>query len=100
MYQHGAGVAVDDAAALSWFRKAADQNFPPAMARLGEIYDKGIGVAKDPIEAYKWLVLAAVQKDDDARQEIADLSGRMTKEQIDQAKQAATAWIGSHSQQR
>jgi TPR repeat protein len=92
-------VTLDSAVALGWFRKAAEQNFPPAMARIGSIYVRGEGVVADPVEAYKWLLLAAVQKDPDASRDIADLAVHMTPAQIDQAKQAATAWVGRHSPQ-
>ena len=61
------GVAKDEAEAVKWFRKAAEQNLADAQYILGVCYDSGEGVAKDEIEAYKWWLLAAGQGNDDAK---------------------------------
>lgn len=37
--------------ANSYFKRAADKNFPPALASLGDSYLEGDGVKKDPLEA-------------------------------------------------
>src|SRR6266566_4584353 len=60
------GVAKDEAEAVKWFRKAAEQNVADAQYNLGVCYDSGEGVAKDEVEAYKWWLLAAGQGNDDA----------------------------------
>ena len=44
---NGRGVAKDDAQAVAWYRKAADQGNAPAQNDLGVMYEKGRGVAKD-----------------------------------------------------
>jgi TPR repeat protein len=100
MYEHGAGIPLNKDEAAKWYMKAADQNFVPAMTKMGEFYDLGLGVQKDPIEAYKWLVLAAVQNDDDAKHDIADLSSRLSPEQIAAGKKAAQDWIQAHQPKR
>ena len=41
------GVAKDEAEAVKWFRKAAEQNYARAQYNLGLRYIKGQGVAKD-----------------------------------------------------
>src|SRR4029453_7044015 len=53
------GVAKDEAEAVKWFRKAAEQNLADAQYNLGVCYDSGEGVTKDEVEAYKWCLLAA-----------------------------------------
>src|ERR1700747_880353 len=45
----------DYAAALVWFRKAADQGDAYAQLALGNLYRKGLGVARDYAKAMAWL---------------------------------------------
>ena len=61
MYFNGQGVSQDDAAALSWFRKAADQGYAPAQNKLGLMYLIGRGVSQDDAIAANWLQKAADQ---------------------------------------
>src|ERR1035437_3003427 len=53
------GVAKDEAEAVKWFRKAAEQNNPWSEQHLGTFYYSGRGVAKNEVEAVKWLRKAA-----------------------------------------
>ena len=62
-YESGDGVAADDAQAVKWFRKAADQDDAEGERYLAEMYVQGRGVRADNAEAAKWLRLAAVQGD-------------------------------------
>src|ERR1035438_399048 len=55
------GVAKDEAEAVKWYRKAAEQNHAQAQANLGICYAKGRGVAKGEAEAVKWYRKAADQ---------------------------------------
>src|ERR687891_693312 len=55
------GVAKDEAEAVKWFRKAAEQNLADAQFSLGVCYAIGQGVAKDDAEAVKWFRKAAEQ---------------------------------------
>src|SRR5437773_1433510 len=55
------GVAKDDAEAVKWIRKAAEQNHAEAQYNLGIRYDGGLGVAKDDVEMVKWYRKAANQ---------------------------------------
>ena len=41
----------DDKAAVEWFQKAADQEYPRAMMLLGECYENGYGIEKDVTKA-------------------------------------------------
>jgi len=45
--------------AVGWYRKAANQGYPPGQFLLAFAFGNGAGVAKDPIECYKWFVLAS-----------------------------------------
>ena len=67
-YQLGAGVPKDDAEAVKWYRKAADQGCADAQSSLGNMYAWGTaeGVVKDA-EAVKWSRKAADQGYADAQ---------------------------------
>jgi TPR repeat protein len=60
-YYGSLGVVKDGAEAVKWFRKAAEQGYPPAQFDLGLCYANGQGVAKDDVEAVKWYRKAAEQ---------------------------------------
>ena len=62
-YDNGQGVAKDEAEAVKWYRKAAEQNDAEAQYNLGICYANGQGVAKDEAEAVKWYRKAAEQND-------------------------------------
>jgi TPR repeat protein len=70
-YVTGDGVAHDDAEAVKWFRKAADQDDMLGERYLAEMYFKGRGVAADNAEAAKWLRLAAGQDDPESEHNLA-----------------------------
>jgi TPR repeat protein len=61
MYDQGKDIPQDDAEAVKWYRKAADQGNGPAQHILGMHYRIGIGVEKDFAEAVKWYRRAADQ---------------------------------------
>ena len=63
----GRGVAKDDAQAVAWVRKAADQGLAPAQNNLGKMYENGRGVAKDDAQAVYWYRKAADQGQADAQ---------------------------------
>jgi peptidoglycan hydrolase-like protein with peptidoglycan-binding domain len=56
-------VPQDDAEAVKWYRKAADQGSAAAQNHLGLMYDNGRGVPQDDAEAVKWYRKAADQGD-------------------------------------
>jgi localization factor PodJL len=53
-FAEGRNVPQDMAAAVAWYKRAAETGLAPAQYRLGSIYEKGIGVARDPAEAQAW----------------------------------------------
>src|SRR6266403_2267567 len=61
------GVAKDEAEAVKWFRKAAEQNVADAQFSLGVCYANGRGVTKDDAEGVKWFRKAAEQNLADAQ---------------------------------
>ena len=63
MYQLGKGAPQDNAKAVKWYRKAADQGDARAQWHLGLMYHLGEGVPQDNAEAVKWFRKAADQGD-------------------------------------
>ena len=61
MYLNGEGVIKDEAKALVFIRKSAEQGNAEAQNSLGVRYANGQGVPKDEAEAVKWYRLAAEQ---------------------------------------
>ena len=53
----------NDAEAVKWYRKAADQGHAEAQINLGVMYDRGMGVPENSIRAYVWWSMAKTQGD-------------------------------------
>jgi len=60
-YVRGNGVVKDEAEAVKWYRKAAEQGYAKAQFNLGFMYANGNGVVKDEAEAVRWFRKAAEQ---------------------------------------
>ena len=61
MYYNGRGGQQDVVEAVTWFRKAAEQDHAEAQFTLGAVYAEGAGVAQDDVEAVTWYRQAAEQ---------------------------------------
>ncbi|PKO43569.1 MAG: hypothetical protein CVU31_13225 [Betaproteobacteria bacterium HGW-Betaproteobacteria-4] len=57
IHQHADGVPLDYAAALRWYRQAADQGDKVAQFQIGLMYQNGQGVAADEAEAHRWFTM-------------------------------------------
>lgn len=65
MYASGSGVNSDSAAAIEWYRKAAENNDAAAQYNLGTWYQKGQGgLQQDDAEAFKWIEKSAKNGND------------------------------------
>ena len=60
---YGQGVERDDAQALYWYTRAAEQGYAAAQYNLGWLYAKGQGVGHDVQQAMHWFSKAAEQGD-------------------------------------
>ena len=69
-YQHGDGVAQSIAAAVKWWRLAAEQGDAKAQWNLAAMYATGQGVARDMSKAMHWCKLAADQGNPDAQRQL------------------------------
>lgn len=96
-YATGAGIGKSDVDAARWFRRAADQGMPFAQLNLGLLYAAGNGVPQDDVEAYKWLELAFAGLPPggprmDVARAMTDVSAKMTRDQLIEAKRRQRAW--------
>ena len=55
LFLRGLGVTQDNARALMWLKKAANQELDLAQVGLGLMYLKGVGVTKNYEEAFRWF---------------------------------------------
>ena len=86
-YDKGRGVAKDQAEAVKWYRKAAEQNDAEAQYNLAVCYERVDGVAEDWVEAYKWLLLAARQGHKAPKEHMILLESKLlTPEQLAQGQ--------------
>ena len=74
-YDTGEGVPQDDAEAVIWYRRAAEQGHAGAQYSLGRMYDIGRGAPEDDAEAVRWYRLAAEQGDVSAQYNLGVMYG-------------------------
>lgn len=86
MYECGRGVLRDYEQALAWYLRAAGKENRRAQYLIGDLYARGKGVTQDDVRAYAWLSCAAAQDFPKARASMDSLDGRMTSEQLSEAK--------------
>jgi TPR repeat protein len=97
-YHNGEEVQQDDAKAMRWFERAADQGQIEAQSHLGAYYWAGRGVPEDLYKAYFWSAIATAQGDEISKARLEGLASQMTRQQVAAARQEAETWIHSHSQ--
>ena len=83
--------------AVETLRKVADQGLAEAQNDLGIAYESGSGVPNDIVQAHMWYDLAARQGDENATKNRESLAGKMTLEQIAEAKKLADEWRAKSS---
>ena len=86
------GVAKDEAEAVNWYRKAAEQGYALAQYNLGTMYANGYGVPKDETAAYMWFLLAGGKGSEIARKNIPIIEKRLTSEQRAEGQRMAKDW--------
>jgi TPR repeat protein len=97
LYANGRGVPRDDKEAVFWYRKAANQKFGDGHYNLGWMYFRGTGLPQDHARAYMCFNLAAEEfPPGQYRQDAIDsrdlAAGKLTPEQIEDAKRRAQEW--------
>ena len=91
-YLNGEGVPKDQTTALQWFRKAAEAGNMEGQRNLGHAFAQGQGTPVDVVEAYQWLCVAAEQGDKVAKEELADLTNKLSQAQLRQGQERAIAF--------
>ena len=91
MYDDGDGVSEDDAEAVKWYRKAAEQGHARAQLFLGAMYTDGDGVPEDYVRAFAWFNLAAAQGIENAEKAKGIIRHRMTAVQIAEAQELSAS---------
>jgi len=96
-YAEGKGVQKSSADAAKWFQRAANQGLIFAQVNLGLLYAAGNGVPQDDVEALKWFELAlfalpAGGARSDVARAMTDVTAKMTRLQIEQAKERERGW--------
>jgi len=89
MYELGNGVPENDAEAVKWYRKAADQGHAKAQSNLGVMYFNGDGVPENHVRAYVWLSMAKTQGYESAKKGVETVKNLMTKQQTADAQALA-----------
>ena len=76
---------------MVFYKMAAAQGDWKAQSNLGVMYAQGLGVKQDDIKAYMWLGLATDQSGGDnfAAENLAVVTKKMTKSQIEEAQNLA-----------
>ncbi len=82
----------DNAEAVRWFRRGAEQGFAEAQHNLGVMYGQGRGVQQDYVQAHMWISLAAAQGKESYRKSRDFLAEQMTPPQLAEAQRLAREW--------
>lgn len=86
-FENGWGVDEDFTQALSWYKKAADQEQKAAFNSLGNLYRTGKGVKHDDKEAFNWYMRGAEAQDAQAMLNLGNCYyfGMGTEKNLDEA---------------
>ncbi len=91
LYDSGKGVAQDQAAAVKWYRKAAEQKHLIAQLFLGVMLYSGQGVKQDYKEAARWFRTPADSGNDQAQFYLGSMYANGTGVKKDEAE--AIRWL-------
>jgi TPR repeat protein len=100
IYDFGQGVPQDDAEAVKWYERAAEQGSAKGQYQAGAVYARSAQI-KDPVQGYKWLTIAARSlasgpqggvTADQATTLRTLLQGEMSEAEIAKAKQEADSF--------
>jgi uncharacterized protein len=99
MFAAGRGASPDTAQSLFWFRRAAYLGIPGAQFNMGRFCQRASmngPVADAPearIAAYVWFELAAAQNFSSAQGAYAQLTFKMTWDEVAEARRRISAWV-------
>ncbi len=87
-YEEGKG---DFAEAARWYKKAADQEQPDALTRLGELCEDGDGVPQDTQKAMDYFAHAARLGNDNAQTDLGEIYANVLNDNAQAARYFAMA---------
>lgn len=87
----------DDAEAVAWCRRAAEQRDSWAQFMLGLMYTDGQGVPQDHTLAHMWFIIAGLGGDKRAAGRRDRIAAQMTPAQIAKAQRLAREWTDAHT---
>lgn len=94
IYYLGLGQRRNDAEALKWFERAAEQGHPSAQRNAGIMHQNGRGMAQNNYyQAYIWFYAAHRQGNETANAHISALTNKLTPNQQMRAKELARPYI-------
>ena len=86
LYENGLGLKPDQAAAASWYGRAAHQGDVIAQLALAGRYEIALGVERDRIAAYAWYAIAAAKDHPFAIKQMARLEAQLSTDEKDLAR--------------
>lgn len=92
LYETGQGVTRNYSKAAEWYGRAARQGNPEAQTQLGNMHRIGRGVPQNYVLAYMWFELAEKKGSAQAVKLKGSVAGKMTKEQLAEAKKLLKNW--------
>ena len=88
IYLEGAaGIEPNPKAMLHWYSNAANHNHPKAQYMLGKLLADGKQVKQNDEAAFQWLTMAIINQSEPAKKELALLTARLSKDELEQYKQ-------------
>lgn len=85
-YEQGVEVAQSDKHAFEWWFKSATKGVSESQCAIAQFYEYGRGIKQDSINAYVWYSRAIMSGDKESQILISNLSSKMDKIQLTQAK--------------
>ena len=93
LYAEGRAIEKDDARAMEWFQKAAEQGNGLGQVNLGIGYFKGKGVIRDPVAAHMWFTLSDADGADEWRKAV---EAKLSRDELEKSRKLVEKWREAH----
>ena len=95
-YARGEGSKLDEAEAIHWFTRAAEQGNTYSQSQLGLIFYNRRGLSQDLTQAYFWMTVARANNDDASRVLSPIIRASLTRPQVTSIELEADQWLQQH----
>ncbi|EGQ8471296.1 MULTISPECIES: tetratricopeptide repeat protein [Vibrio] len=92
MYQYGLGCDKNIDKAIEWYSVGVKYNDPYSQFGFAQLYRDDENGMMNLIEAFKWSYWAKKNKHPDAEKQFKEISGKLTKKDIDKALRSAQSY--------